>query len=85
MSSLLAETDAIREATSKKDPDLRRAEILKAASEPLIELLEGGSGDGGEKDKGCVEELMRDPGGSLLVTEIMLNAEGGMYYSLAFF
>lgn len=29
------------------------------------------------EDKGCVEELMRDPGGSLLVTEIMLAAEGG--------
>ena len=67
LSSLLAETDPVREKTSKKDPDVRRKEILVAASSALIALCEGES----------VEELMRDPGGSLLVTEILLVAVGG--------
>lgn len=46
---------------------MRRREILVAASAALIQLCENEG----------VEELLRDPGGSLLVTEIMLVAEGG--------
>lgn len=70
---LLAETDAVRARTSKKDEALRREEILKAASPALIELLE---------NRKRAEEIIRDPGGSLLVTEIMLYADGGIYFIL---
>lgn len=71
-SVLLAETDAVRARTSKKDEALRREEILKAASPALIELLE---------NRKRAEEMIREPGGSLLVTEIMLYADGGIFFS----
>ena len=58
------------ERTSKKDDKVRREEVLKASSEGLLALVE-------QPDK--TEELIRDPGGSLLLTEIMLYAEGGKY------
>ena len=63
----LAETDAIRAKTSKKDVELRTAEIRRAASEGLLSwIAESGA------------EVSRDPGGSLVVCEIMLEADGGM-------
>jgi pumilio family protein 6 len=65
----LSETDAIRTETSKKDDEVRKEEIRKAASEALIEFVE---------QKGDV--VARDTGGSLLVTEIMLCAEGGEHF-----
>ncbi|EJD08526.1 ARM repeat-containing protein [Fomitiporia mediterranea MF3/22] len=65
--ALLAETDSIRAKTSKKDVAVRREEILKAASPSLIALLD---------ERNNAETLVRDPGGSLLVTEVMLYAEG---------
>lgn len=68
--ALLAETDPIKAKTSKKDDNTRQNEILKFASEGLLSLVE-------TPDK--AEELLRDPGGSLLLTEIMLYAEGGMF------
>jgi pumilio family protein 6 len=64
----LSETDSIRSKTSKKDKDVRKEEIRKAASGALIEFVE---------QKGDV--VARDTGGSLVVTEIMLYAEGGEY------
>ncbi|KAJ3551893.1 hypothetical protein NM688_g4447 [Phlebia brevispora] len=67
--SLLAETDAVRAKTSKKDDQLRTEEIRKAASEPLLSWV---------AEKGA--EIARDPGGSLVVGEIMLYAEGGTYH-----
>ncbi|RPD65176.1 ARM repeat-containing protein [Lentinus tigrinus ALCF2SS1-7] len=61
----LAETDAIRAKTSKKDDELRTSEIRKAASEGLLNwVAQSGA------------EVSRDPGGSLVVCEIMLDADG---------
>ncbi|KAL0577745.1 Pumilio y domain member 6 [Marasmius crinis-equi] len=61
----LAETDEARTATSKKDPEVRASEIRQAASEALLSWV---------AEKG--EALSREPGGSLVVTEVMLYADG---------
>lgn len=66
----LAETDAIRATTSKKDEDIRAAEIRRAASEKLLEFI---------AQHGV--EVVKDTAGSLVVTEIMLQTEGGSYPS----
>ncbi|KAH8096828.1 ARM repeat-containing protein [Cristinia sonorae] len=63
--SLLAETDLIRAKTSKKDDKVRSEEIRKAASESLLRWIS-------EK----TVDIVRDPGGSLVVGEVMLYAEG---------
>ncbi|KAI0718430.1 ARM repeat-containing protein [Cerioporus squamosus] len=61
----LAETDAVRAKTSKKDDELRTSEIRKAASEGLLNwVAESGA------------EVSKDPGGSLVICEIMLDADG---------
>lgn len=62
----LAQTDETRARTSKKDAAVREEEIRKAASDGLLEFVreEGG-------------RLARETGGSLVVGEIMLYAEGG--------
>ncbi|KAH0828555.1 armadillo-type protein [Lanmaoa asiatica] len=63
--AVIAETDGIRAKTSKKDSAIRESEIRKAASEGLLLFVaENGA------------ETARDPGGSLLVLEIMLCSEG---------
>lgn len=67
-SAQLAETDPIRAQTSKKDPSVREEEVRQAASGPLLTLV---------SDPDRLDEFIRDPGGSLLVLEIMLYAEGG--------
>jgi pumilio family protein 6 len=61
----LAETDEIRSRTSKKSTESREAEIRKSASEGLIAWI---------KDNG--RTLIRDPGASLVVTDVILCAEG---------
>jgi pumilio family protein 6 len=61
----LAETDAIKAQTSKKDDSVRAAEIRKAASEPLLEFVARHG-----------KEVVLDTGGSLLVLEIMLQTDG---------
>ncbi|KAJ7471227.1 armadillo-type protein [Mycena galericulata] len=61
----LAETDEIRAWTSKKAPEIREAEIRAGASEALIKWV---------KDKGGL--LLRETGASLVVTEVMLFADG---------
>lgn len=62
----LAETDQTRARTSKKDDILRAAEIRKAASDGLLSwLAESGA------------TVAREPGGSLVVCEVMLYADGG--------
>jgi pumilio family protein 6 len=63
----LSETDPIRAKTSKKDDDVRAAEIRRAASERLLEFIAQHG-----------QSVAKDTGGSLLVTEIMLQTEGGM-------
>ena len=67
LSSLATSGQLARElGTSKKDPSLRRKELLTYASEGLLKLVE---------EKG--EDMARDPGAGLIVQEIMLQAEGG--------
>ncbi|KAJ7720293.1 armadillo-type protein [Mycena maculata] len=61
----LVETDEIRARTSKKTQEVREAEIRTGASEALIKWV---------KDKGAL--LLRETGASLVVTEIMLFADG---------
>ncbi|KIJ56454.1 hypothetical protein M422DRAFT_199136 [Sphaerobolus stellatus SS14] len=63
--STLAVTDPIRALTSKKDEKARKEEIRAAASPGLLALV---------KAKGV--EMSKDPKGSLVVSEIMLYAEG---------
>ncbi|KIJ64088.1 hypothetical protein HYDPIDRAFT_91143 [Hydnomerulius pinastri MD-312] len=63
--AVIADTDPIRAKTSKKDSAIREGEIRKAASEELLKFVE---------EKGA--EIARDTGGSLVVLEIMLCAEG---------
>ncbi|KAI6004365.1 armadillo-type protein [Pisolithus orientalis] len=63
--AIIAETDSIREKTSKKDSAVRSAEIRQAASPSLLKFVE---------EKGA--EVARDTGGSLAILEIMLHAEG---------
>lgn len=62
----LAETDLIRAKTSKKDDAVRTSEIRKAASEGLLSWIAQSGTD-----------ISRDPGGSLVVLEVMLEADGG--------
>ncbi|KZS89078.1 ARM repeat-containing protein, partial [Sistotremastrum niveocremeum HHB9708] len=61
----IAETDSIREKTSKKDNELRRDEIRKFASPDLLQFVVEHA-----------KELISDPGGSLVVGEIMLYSDG---------
>lgn len=69
--TLLAETDAGRARTSKKDPDVRLREIRAAATEGRTGLL--------KLAEERMDEMMRDPGASLLLTEILLYSEGGKH------
>lgn len=62
----MAETDETRSRTSKKAPEAREGEIRKYATEALISWIQ---------DEGAT--LIRDPGASLVVTDIMLHADGG--------
>ena len=66
MISNISETDDLREQTSKKSSDVRAAEICAAASSELLSWIVS---DGAE--------VSRDTGGSLVITEIMLEAHGG--------
>lgn len=69
----LAETDPIRARTSKKDNEVRAAEIKRAASEDLLAWIAKSGA-----------EVSQDPGGSLVVLEVMLSAEGGSYSQLQY-
>ncbi|KIY50223.1 puf family RNA-binding protein [Fistulina hepatica ATCC 64428] len=60
----LAETDALSEQTSKKARNVREEEIRASASEPLVNWVTDHA-----------SSISRDPGGSLLVAEIVLHAE----------
>ena len=67
----LAETDETRSRTSKKDPETREGEVRKFASDALISWVESNA-----------STLVREPGGSLVVGEIMLYADGGRHLSV---
>ncbi|EAU87141.1 puf family RNA-binding protein [Coprinopsis cinerea okayama7 len=68
----LAETDETRSRTSKKSPENRESEIRTSASEGLISWVQEEA-----------STLIRDPGASLVVTDIMLNAEGDKSSAIA--
>jgi len=59
----ISETDSLRTHTSKKSSDVRAAEICSAASPELLSWVVR---DGAE--------VSRETGGSLVITEIMLEA-----------
>ena len=66
---LLEETDAVRQRTSKKDSEARIAEICRFSSEALLEwIVQSGV------------QLLSDPRGSLITTEVMLYADGGLLF-----
>jgi pumilio family protein 6 len=64
--SALSSTDHIRANTSKKDDEVRRKEILAAFSPDMLDQV-----------KSHARSMVVDPGGSLLVTEVLLHANGG--------
>ena len=66
MIARISETDGLRTLTSKKSSDVRAAEICAAASSELLSWVVS---DG--------PEVSRETGGSLVITEIMLEAHGG--------
>ena len=66
MIARISETDGLRAHTSKKSSDIRGAEICSAASSELLSWVVR---DGAE--------VSRETGGSLVITEIMLEAHGG--------
>ncbi len=66
MIARISETDSLREQTSKKSSDVRAAEICSAASPELLSWVVS---DG--------VEVSRETGGSLVITEIMLETHGG--------
>jgi len=66
---LLEETDAVRQRTSKKDSEARIAEICRFSSEALLEWI---------AQSGV--QLLSDPRGSLITTEVMLYADGGLLF-----
>ncbi|KAH9991199.1 ARM repeat-containing protein [Russula compacta] len=65
MIARISETDHLRAHTSKKSSDVRAAEICSAASSELLSWVVR---DGAE--------VSRETGGSLVITEIMLEAQG---------
>jgi pumilio family protein 6 len=74
MIKTLEETDPVRDQTSKKDVETRREEVRKAASGDLVQFLE-------KRDN--AKALVSNAASSLVVTEIMLFADGGKYNSLS--
>ena len=71
--ALMEETDAIRDQTSKKPAALREEEVRKAASPDLVSWI---------AEKG--ESVVKETGGCLVITEIMLYAEGGLLMPVVF-
>jgi pumilio family protein 6 len=67
----LAETDAERERTSKKDASMRAMEVRAAASPALLAWI---ARDGAA--------ICRETAGSLLVLDMMLESDGGAYHSV---
>ncbi|CAE6377945.1 unnamed protein product [Rhizoctonia solani] len=61
----ISQTDFAQGTTSKKDPEIRRAELRAAASPGMIKAIEDDA-----------EALVRDRGASMFVGEVMLCAEG---------
>jgi len=67
--AFLEEIDAVRQRTSKKDSEARIAEVCRFSSEALLEwIAQSGT------------QLLSDPRGSLIATEVMLYADGGLLF-----
>ena len=62
---LLAEIETARAATSKKDPEIRRTELIKAVSADLLKAMEVAAAD-----------LVATSFGCQFVTEVLFHAEG---------
>ena len=63
--ALLDEVHLIRASTSKKDPEVRRKELIASLSPPLLSLIERRAGD-----------LVQTSFGSQCISEILLNSTG---------
>ncbi|QRW21075.1 pumilio homology domain family member 4 [Rhizoctonia solani] len=61
----ISQTDFAQGTTSKKDPEIRRAELRAAASPGMVKAIEDDA-----------EALVRDRGASVFVGEVMLFAQG---------
>jgi pumilio family protein 6 len=62
---ILTEIDQVRTTTSKKDPEIRRSELVKALSPELLKAIETAAG-----------ALVATSFGCQLVTEVLFGAEG---------
>jgi pumilio family protein 6 len=62
---ILAEIDIVRTTTSKKDPEIRRTELIKALSPDLLKAIEVAAAD-----------LVGTSFGAQFVTEVLFGAEG---------
>lgn len=62
---ILDEVDTIRKTTSKKDPDVRRKELVAYLSAPLLALIENHA-----------VKLVSDSFGCQFITEVLLSAQG---------
>ncbi|RDL42081.1 ARM repeat-containing protein [Venustampulla echinocandica] len=62
---ILSELDTIRKTTSKKDPEIRRSELVKAISPYLLKPIETAAAD-----------LVASPFGCQFITAVLLGAEG---------
>ncbi|CAG8950679.1 hypothetical protein HYFRA_00002889 [Hymenoscyphus fraxineus] len=62
---ILKEVDTVRQATSKKDPEIRRAELAKALSPYILKAIKTAAGD-----------LVATSFGSQFITEVLFGADG---------
>lgn len=69
---LLAEIRQIRGETSKKDPEIRRQELIKAASPTLLEFIAASA-----------ESLVETSFGCQFITEVLLSADGSKTEALS--
>ncbi|KAE8348053.1 armadillo-type protein [Aspergillus coremiiformis] len=63
--ALLKEIREIRQETSKKDPSVRRQELIKAASPTLLELIAT-----------CADSLLETSFGCQFIAEVLFDADG---------
>lgn len=63
--TILAEVDSIRPATSKKEPEIRRKELVKAISPYLLTAVTS-----------AANELVQSTAGCTFITEVLFGAEG---------
>ena len=69
---VLAEVREIRKGTSKKDPAVRRQELVKASSQTLLDFMVA-----------CAAQLMETSFGCQFISEVLFGAEGDKTKALA--